>query len=141
MSVIRVILAEKIRIMVEENFDIGGHGMVSGGLVHLGGGHSVQRRNGVDDSAEQVFQDSLQILLGSNHPRARPFTAAEIDRMDLGRSFDIYRDRFADAGDFTFVFVGNFTPEELRPLVEFYLATLPATVGTAAAIAARRASF
>src|SRR5882672_6852766 len=25
-------------IMVEENFDIGGHGMLSGGNVHLGGG-------------------------------------------------------------------------------------------------------
>ena len=31
-------------IMVDENFDIGGHGMVSGGLVHLGGGHASRRR-------------------------------------------------------------------------------------------------
>jgi succinate dehydrogenase/fumarate reductase flavoprotein subunit len=44
-------------IMVEENFDIGGHGMVSGGNVHLGGGTSRQRKHGVQDSADQVFQD------------------------------------------------------------------------------------
>ena len=44
-------------IMVEENFDIGGHGMLSGGSVHLGGGTSRQRRHGIEDSADQVFQD------------------------------------------------------------------------------------
>ena len=43
-------------IMVEENFDIGGHGMVSGGNVHLGGGNSRQKKFGVQDSADQVFQ-------------------------------------------------------------------------------------
>ncbi len=44
-------------IMVEENVDIGGHGMCSGGQVHLGGGTSNQRKHGVEDSAEQVFLD------------------------------------------------------------------------------------
>jgi urocanate reductase len=47
-------------IMVEENFDIGGHGMVSGGNVHLGGGTSRQKKFGVQDSAEQVFQDWIR---------------------------------------------------------------------------------
>ena len=44
-------------IMVEENFAIGGHGMNSGGIVYLGGGTSRQRRHGVQDSADQLFQD------------------------------------------------------------------------------------
>ncbi len=44
-------------IMVEENYDIGGHGIVSGGNVNLGGGTSRQRRYGVEDSADQVFED------------------------------------------------------------------------------------
>jgi urocanate reductase len=44
-------------IMVEENFDIGGHGMMSGGNVHLGGGTSRQKKHGVQDSADQVFED------------------------------------------------------------------------------------
>ncbi|MDA1095458.1 MAG: FAD-dependent oxidoreductase [Acidobacteria bacterium] len=54
-------------IMVDENFDIGGHGMVSGGLVHLGGGHSMQRKHGVQDSAEKVYQDWVR----PDHPLAR----------------------------------------------------------------------
>jgi urocanate reductase len=44
-------------IMVEVNTDIGGHGIVSGGNVHLGGGTSNQRKFGVEDSADQVFED------------------------------------------------------------------------------------
>ena len=44
-------------IMVEENFDIGGHGMVSGGAVHLGGGTSTQIKHSIQDSADQVFLD------------------------------------------------------------------------------------
>ena len=54
-------------IMVDENSDIGGHGMVSGGLVHLGGGTSVQRANGIEDSAEKVFEDWIR----PDHPLAR----------------------------------------------------------------------
>ena len=44
-------------IMVEENVDIGGHGICSGGQVHLGGGTSNQRKHGVEDSADRVFLD------------------------------------------------------------------------------------
>ena len=44
-------------IMVEENYDIGGHGIVSGGNVNLGGGTTRQRKYGVEDSADQVFED------------------------------------------------------------------------------------
>ena len=47
-------------IMVEENVDIGGHGMCSGGQVHLGGGTSNQRKFGVEDSADQVFLDWIR---------------------------------------------------------------------------------
>ena len=47
-------------IMVEENVDIGGHGMCSGGQVHLGGGTSNQRKHGVEDTADQVFLDWIR---------------------------------------------------------------------------------
>jgi urocanate reductase len=44
-------------IVVDENFDIGGRGMLSGGRVHLGGGHALQQKAGIKDSADQVFAD------------------------------------------------------------------------------------
>src|SRR5207249_1568913 len=46
---------------------------------------------------------------------------------DLAKSLAFYKARFADASNFTFVFVGSFTPGTIRPLVETYLASLPAT--------------
>jgi len=53
--------------MVDENIDIGGHGMVSGGIVHLGGGHSVQQMHGIEDTNEMVYQDWIR----PDHPLAR----------------------------------------------------------------------
>jgi zinc protease len=52
-------------------------------------------------------------------------TVDEIPKMSLEKSLAFYRDRFADASDFTFVFVGNLDLGALRPLVERYLASLP----------------
>ena len=46
---------------------------------------------------------------------------------DLDKSLAFYKARFADASHFTFVFVGSFTPEMIKPLVETYVASLPAT--------------
>src|SRR5688572_29269842 len=44
-------------IVVEENYDIGGRGMLSGGRLHFGGGHAMQHKHGIQDSADQVFAD------------------------------------------------------------------------------------
>ena len=46
--------------------------------------------------------------------------------MNLDKSLAFYKDRFADASDFTFVFVGSFDSPTMKPLVERYLASLPA---------------
>ena len=45
--------------------------------------------------------------------------------MSLDKSMAFYRDRFADASDFTFVFVGSFDLATIKPLVERYLGSLP----------------
>jgi succinate dehydrogenase/fumarate reductase flavoprotein subunit len=44
-------------IVVDENFDIGGRGMLSGGRVQVGGGHALQRKLNIKDSPNQIFQD------------------------------------------------------------------------------------
>jgi zinc protease len=80
-----------------------------------------------DASPEAAFQDTLRVALAQGHPRARPISSATFERMDLRRSLDFYRDRFADAGDFTFFFAGSLAPDSLRPLVERYLGSLPST--------------
>ena len=44
-------------IVVETNYDIGGHAIVSGGNTPLGGGTSAQKKYGIEDSPELVFRD------------------------------------------------------------------------------------
>jgi zinc protease len=62
----------------------------------------------------------------NNNPRRRIPEAADLDSLDAKKAFDFYKSRFGDATDFTFVIVGKFDPAALRPLVETYLASLPA---------------
>ncbi|HEX6040154.1 insulinase family protein [Longimicrobium sp.] len=93
--------------------------------AYLQRGREALRNRGV--TPESAFGDTLNAILSQNHVRARPFTTATFDSLDIDRSLAIYRERFADAGDFTFYFVGRFDPDSLRPLAETYLASLPGT--------------
>ena len=74
---------------------------------------------------EAAFEDSILVTMAQRNPRRRPFTVRTLDEMNLDKSFAFYRDRFADASDFTFIFVGSFKESEIEPLILTYLATLP----------------
>ena len=76
-------------------------------------------------SPEWAFEQALQTTLAQNHYRARQMTPEMVDEMDLQKSFAFYKDRFADASDFTFVLAGSFEVAAIKPLVEQYLGALP----------------
>ena len=75
---------------------------------------------------DAVFEDALNAALTQNHLRARPMSPEFVQQMNLDKSLKFYKERFADASDFTFVFVGSFDLQTIKPLVEKYLASLPA---------------
>jgi zinc protease len=72
-----------------------------------------------------AFSKALTDIMGQNHPRRRMPTAATVDEWNLDKSMKFYKERFADASDFTFVFVGNIDVPTFKPLVERYLGSLP----------------
>ena len=76
-------------------------------------------------SPEAAFSDTLQVTMAQHSPREAPVSVATLDRIDPFKSYDFYRDRFSDASGFTFVFVGNFKPDSLKPLVAKWLGSLP----------------
>jgi zinc protease len=76
-------------------------------------------------SPEFAFFEALMNSRYQNHPRRRMMTAATIDQWNLDKSLAFYKDRFADASDFTFLFVGSFDEVMMKPLVERYLGALP----------------
>src|ERR1700749_336009 len=53
-------------VLVEENYDIGGHAMLSGGRVHLGGGNALQKKFNIKDSPDQVFDDWVSHTRGDS---------------------------------------------------------------------------
>lgn len=72
-----------------------------------------------------AFSDSINVALYDRHPRTAPVKAATLDKIDYNRVMELYKDRFADASDFTFIMVGNIDEETAIPLIEKYLGSLP----------------
>jgi zinc protease len=75
-----------------------------------------------------IFQDTLSKIVSMNSPREITIpTEAQFDQVNLDRLLAIYKDRFADASDFTYFMVGNFKVQEITPLLEKYVGGLPST--------------
>lgn len=77
-------------------------------------------------SPEEAFRDTVQVTMSQYHHRARPWSIQLLEELDLDKSYSFYKDRFADASDFTFVLVGAFDLEKIRGLVQSCLGGLPA---------------
>lgn len=76
---------------------------------------------------QSYFSKEVNKTMSRNHPRsiAFPPTEEELNSAKLEHIKAVYADRFADASDFTFVFVGSFETDKLKPLVLKYLGSLP----------------
>lgn len=78
-----------------------------------------------DKDPASVFGDSVNYIMGNYHFRRKPFDMADLNKLNLDRAFSIYKERFSNAGQFLFTFVGNFSTDSIKPLVEKYIASLP----------------
>ncbi|MCY1519235.1 Peptidase M16 inactive domain protein [compost metagenome] len=72
-----------------------------------------------------VYSDTVQAVLSNYHKRGMPTTLSDLDKIDLDKAYAFYKDRFADASGQTFIFVGNFDPEKIKPYLLTYIASLP----------------
>ncbi len=77
------------------------------------------------DNPGAYFIDTFQNLIFNNNIRRGITTSDKLDKVDFEKSFQIYQERFKDASDFTFILVGNFDVEKIKPLLETYLGGLP----------------
>jgi zinc protease len=74
---------------------------------------------------EYQFSKTLMAARYQNHLRRQLLSPEMIDQWNLDKSMAFYKDRFADASDFTFYFVGSFDVPTIKPLIEKYLGSLP----------------
>ena len=79
-----------------------------------------------DANPMKAFQDTVSHILYGNHPRMLDLKEEMVDNIDYDRIIEMYMDRFKDASDFNFYFVGNINIEEVKPLIAKYLGGLPA---------------
>ena len=75
---------------------------------------------------EAVFSDSLNATIGSHSPRVKSLEVADLKQVDYDRILQMAKERTADASGYTFTIVGNYDEATIRPLIEQYIASLPA---------------
>lgn len=75
---------------------------------------------------DYVFNDSIQLTLSSHSPRTVLFNPESLNKVDFETVNKIYKERFADADDFVFVFVGNIDLKTAKPLIEKYIGGIKA---------------
>lgn len=74
-----------------------------------------------------AFHDSIEATNFNNHPRALRLKKEMLDKIDYQKCINLYKERFRNAGDFTFTLVGNVDLAKATPLLEKYLGSLPST--------------
>ena len=77
-------------------------------------------------SPDVAFSDSLMATLYSHNPRYASLKLEDLKKINYDRILQIAKERTANAADYTFTFVGNFDEATIRPLIEQYIASLPA---------------
>jgi len=76
-------------------------------------------------SPAEVFGEKLSQINTSNHYTAQPLTPERLDTLSREKMVAFYRDRFANAADFTFFMVGAFKVDDVVPLLAQYVGSLP----------------
>ncbi len=67
-----------------------------------------------DKNPKTIFADSVQMMASNHSPRAQIFDQQLLDRVSLDKAMEIYKARFANPADFTFIFVGNIDPNDAK---------------------------
>ena len=72
-----------------------------------------------------AFSDTITKAIYDGNPRVQRLKEVDFAQISYQRILDMYKERYADASDFIFTFVGNVNPDTLKPFIQQYLATLP----------------
>lgn len=80
-----------------------------------------------DSDPNQVFAKHLAAAQYGNNPMFREIDVNTIDAAKYDEMVNMIKQSTANAADYTFIFVGNVDIDTLKPLLEQYVASLPAT--------------
>lgn len=75
-------------------------------------------------TATFAMGDSIHAIVYNRHPLGEKLYPSELDKVDYDSILAIHADRFGDMSDFTYIITGNFNNDEVKALVEKYIASL-----------------
>jgi zinc protease len=76
------------------------------------------------NNPQKIMSDSLSLILTCKNPRTKLMTPELFDEISLEQMETIYKDRFVDAGDFTYIIVGNIDEATAKAMAEKYIGSL-----------------
>ena len=83
-----------------------------------------------DMDPQTALSDSIASILYNNNVRAKRMRSEDVGKISYDRILEIYKERFANAADFDFYFVGDLNADSVAPLLEKYLGALPVSKKT-----------
>jgi len=98
-------------------FDAEAHNAITGRLAAL--------VENMEKDPDKIKSDSISLITTGYHPRTPVYTKENIAKISVDDIERIYNDRFNSADEFIFFIVGNIEKEEVIPLVEEYIGSLP----------------
>ncbi len=81
----------------------------------------------VESDPNKSFRDSVNWLSKNKHPRTVLLNTKLIEKVNQHKALKIYKERFKNPADFTFVFVGNINKDSVKSLILNYLGGLKTT--------------
>ncbi len=76
------------------------------------------------NNPQKIMSDSLSLIMTCENPRTKLMTPQMLDEISLDQIEGIYKDRFVDAGDFTYFIVGNIDEATAKTMAEKYIGSL-----------------
>lgn len=73
-----------------------------------------------------LMNEATSEAVYNNNPRRKEISMEDLAKFDFAKLPAIYKTLFPGVNGYTFVFVGDVNPDELKPLVEKYIGSLPA---------------
>jgi len=78
----------------------------------------------MDDDPQRVFSRELTKLINNNHPIFKPLELKDMEKVSIQQAAE-FLSSCLNPADYTFIFTGNFKPDEIKKLSAQYIASLP----------------
>lgn len=79
----------------------------------------------IANDIDGAYKDSITLLTYDHHPRIKVFNEDIVNQITFEGIKELYKDRFKNPGDFTYMIIGNYDENRLETCLEKYIASLP----------------